>query len=671
MPLYTSTGSFNVVTDDTTKGRYSPTGALRINLVSGTSYTGLYAADGALNVVDVSGVSISTYGGLYHPCGALRGRTAPDTYSGLQAPDGSYYLYGLSQPFTPAELFALGEQGVWYDPSDLTTLFQDAAGTTPVSAMEQPVGLVLDKSRGLTLGSEKWTGSPTLAANWSGSGGTYTSNGGTGFITVAAIGSAYLTVGKVYKTSFTVSNVTSGSVSSPYDGEGTNGAYKTANGTYERIFRAAADGLYIYSNGFAGTVSNITVKEVTGNHASQTTAASRPVVSARYNLLTRTEEFDNAAWTKTETSIGAIAIANPVNGAVNADLVIASATTGYHYVRQTPAGMTAASYTLSAYAKAGGYNYVEFHVDDSGGQKIAVVFNLTNGAKTETAGSGTATPLGDGWYFLQATGTTTSAPTLVQYNVASGTTQGVFLGNGTSGVYLWGADLRVSNDGVGLPAYQRVGASTDYDTTGFPVYLRFDGTDDGLSTGSIDFTSTDKMSVFAGVRNIGTTAYGLIAEIGTTGNDAGSWTLCLGASASAFLFASGGTSRRFAETAASFTPPTTRVLRGVADIAGDYVGVLVNGGSLATSVLDQGTGNFGNLALFMGRRNNASLPFNGRLTSLIVRGAATDAATITSTETWVNSKTMAYDPTPPSLAIFDRFNDSILDRFNAIIETRV
>ena len=37
-------------------------------------------------------------------------------------------------------LFALAEPGVWYDPSDLTTLFQDAAGTTPVTAAGQPVG---------------------------------------------------------------------------------------------------------------------------------------------------------------------------------------------------------------------------------------------------------------------------------------------------------------------------------------------------------------------------------------------------------------------------------------------------------------------------------------------------------------------------------------------------
>ena len=47
---------------------------------------------------------------------------------------------------SPSRLFNAGEQGVWYDPSDRATLFQDASGTTPVTAVEQPVGLVLDKS---------------------------------------------------------------------------------------------------------------------------------------------------------------------------------------------------------------------------------------------------------------------------------------------------------------------------------------------------------------------------------------------------------------------------------------------------------------------------------------------------------------------------------------------
>lgn len=45
-----------------------------------------------------------------------------------------------------ALLFGAGQQGAFYDPSDLSTLFQDSAGTTPVTAMEQPVGRMLDLS---------------------------------------------------------------------------------------------------------------------------------------------------------------------------------------------------------------------------------------------------------------------------------------------------------------------------------------------------------------------------------------------------------------------------------------------------------------------------------------------------------------------------------------------
>ena len=43
-------------------------------------------------------------------------------------------------------LFSASEPGAWYDPSDMSTLFQDSAGTTPVTAVEQPVGRILDKS---------------------------------------------------------------------------------------------------------------------------------------------------------------------------------------------------------------------------------------------------------------------------------------------------------------------------------------------------------------------------------------------------------------------------------------------------------------------------------------------------------------------------------------------
>ena len=74
-------------------------------------------------------------------------------------------------PWTPRRLFALGEQGAWYDPSDLSTLFQDSAGTTPVTAVGQPVGLLKDKSgRGNHASQSTTTARPTLQQD---SGGRY------------------------------------------------------------------------------------------------------------------------------------------------------------------------------------------------------------------------------------------------------------------------------------------------------------------------------------------------------------------------------------------------------------------------------------------------------------------------------------------------------------------
>ena len=48
--------------------------------------------------------------------------------------------------FSPVSLFAAGEQGYWLDPSDFSTMFQDTAGATPVTAVGQSVRRWLDKS---------------------------------------------------------------------------------------------------------------------------------------------------------------------------------------------------------------------------------------------------------------------------------------------------------------------------------------------------------------------------------------------------------------------------------------------------------------------------------------------------------------------------------------------
>jgi len=59
----------------------------------------------------------------------------------------------------PGWLFRGAASGVWFDPSDLSTLFQDVAGTVPVEADGDPVALMLDKS-----GNGNHAAQPVVAA---------------------------------------------------------------------------------------------------------------------------------------------------------------------------------------------------------------------------------------------------------------------------------------------------------------------------------------------------------------------------------------------------------------------------------------------------------------------------------------------------------------------------
>jgi len=80
-------------------------------------------------------------------------RNISSPLDGFSSPFGARRLGGVS-PFTPAALFAGGGEGWLADALDLDTLFEDVGGTTPVDAANDPVGLRLDKSKGLELGPE-------------------------------------------------------------------------------------------------------------------------------------------------------------------------------------------------------------------------------------------------------------------------------------------------------------------------------------------------------------------------------------------------------------------------------------------------------------------------------------------------------------------------------------
>jgi hypothetical protein len=215
-------------------------------------------------------------------------------------------------PFHPRQIPGLR---VWYDPSDYSSLFQDSAGTIPVTGVEQQVGLMLDKSKGLVLGAE-------LVTN-----GDF-SSGATGWVDASTAPSTFAVLAsqavltadgtnraRMRQTVATVSGrtyVVTAYASSAFDvsASGVSAAgidifAATPSGSFSRIFVATSSTTFFqFSRLNSGTVAldNISVRELPGNHATQATSTSRPILRARYNLLLGTETLATQSVTTAATT---------------------------------------------------------------------------------------------------------------------------------------------------------------------------------------------------------------------------------------------------------------------------------------------------------------------------------------------------------------------------------
>jgi hypothetical protein len=192
-----------------------------------------------------------------------------------------------------SQLFAAGEAGAWYDPSDLSSMWQDAAGNTPVTATSDPVGLILDKSRS----------APSMGANQIANGVFATDSDwtkGTGWsigsgVATKAAGSAALlsqaqtmTAGRYYIVTYTITR-TAGTITAQFTGGSTvSGTARSASGTYTDIITAVSGNNTVEFSAdasFAGTVDDVSVKVLSaGNHAYQVTSGARPSLSISSGL---------------------------------------------------------------------------------------------------------------------------------------------------------------------------------------------------------------------------------------------------------------------------------------------------------------------------------------------------------------------------------------------------
>jgi len=505
--------------------------------------------------------------------------------------------------FDPASLFASGEEGVWYEPAT-TTAFLSDTDLTPCGYGDA-CGLLLDKSQGAGYSGGSFTGlgDEIIDTSVGPAGSTFAvrstlTDAGSGFWTMETTG----TVGEYGATTATVANaftvntiyevtvevlefsVADGSHSMWVrwsDGQNSNVllspdplANITAAGTYKNTIRANRDTITIIMRSGLATIGDyvtfkLSVRELPGNHATQTTFDNRPIL-ARVPEGGRRNELVSTATLATQS------------------VTVTAA-------ERTLSFKGAGTVTLSGASTAGPL------VGTGASDRVTLTFTPSAGPLTLTV-SGTVT---DAQLELGATAT----------------------------------------------AYQLVADADGYDVTESGVdsldYLSFNGTNNYLTPGAIDFTSTDAMSIFSAVRKL-IDARQCIVENTAAGNtgafshNAGGG-VGVGTTSQYNAFAKGSATGKVDQYAvsAAFPAPITNVFTSTHDISDDLSSIRVDGAASGTDGTgEKGLGNFRNIVVWVGARNylTGDLWFTGHIYGLIVRGAASDATEISNTETYLANR---------------------------------
>ena len=373
--------------------------------------------------------------------------------------------------YSPVQIFKRGRQGVFIDPGLNGTLFTTNTGETPIS-LEGTTGLALDMSKDLVLG-------PELVVNgifnvnldgWTTQIGSPVWFDGSVRLSIARMGQAVTTiVGGVYIITVTIISgnnavVRFGTDATGATGEALNTGVILGVGTYTYRVIATSTTMYI-SIGCASSclLDNVSGRQILGNYALQATPSNRPTLSARRNLLIATEDFSNEVWVKSGSNI-------------SQNTITAITTPAYIYQPIPVSQNLQKKHIFTAIVKPGTSYIFWLYYTHALSYGIAF-FNLNTGTTSVQTGSISyptnlrLSVLQNGNYMISAEWIHVSD---------SYSYWGVGISNGTNDVavsigktgYIYKADVRLASTPASCPPYQRVNAANDYDTTGFPFYLR-------------------------------------------------------------------------------------------------------------------------------------------------------------------------------------------------------
>jgi hypothetical protein len=186
------------------------------------------------------------------------------------------------------------------------------------------------------------------------------------------------------------------------------------------------------------------------------------ITYAPANLLLQSQTFDNVAWIKGNTTVTANAAVAP-DGTSTADKLVENTANSTHSVTQTVVVVPSSSYMFTAYLKAGEETTATLALSVSPFPRVK--FNLATGVIVSSQGGGTGTisDAGNGWYrcSLLFTPSGTDGNMLIAIRDIDNN----FTGDGTSGIFIWGAQLE--------PVTYQTTPSTYVATTSAAYYVPF------------------------------------------------------------------------------------------------------------------------------------------------------------------------------------------------------
>tara|TARA_R100001163_G_scaffold215_1_gene348 strand:- start:296 stop:2401 length:2106 start_codon:yes stop_codon:yes gene_type:complete len=250
----------------------------------------------------------------------------------------------------------------------------------------------------------------------------------------------------LYEIKLTISNYTQGLIQPQFSGQVITQFTGNGEHTFQVVSTSSTPTLYLYAiSNPQFSIDNVSIKEITKadfdfdrNSTGTRVNEDYLIEDVPYNLVSYSEDFSDSSWSKYQSSVTS-GFTSP-DGKNNAFKLVESSSNDSHILFKNNITTGSGKTTLSIKAKAGERKWILFGDFE---QNNRVYFDLENGVAGTVLGSPDSysiTSVKNGWYNITLTSTSVTQIDFQVY-LATGNNQATYQGDGSSGVYIWGAQL--------------------------------------------------------------------------------------------------------------------------------------------------------------------------------------------------------------------------------------